>query len=107
MLWSLAGQIPAGCFHHHGGSEVALFPPDLHVSVPLLVDALRHGVVAHRLRPRRPGATRPQRRARAGALCHGHPVLYLRVSLLHRSAGEAMGVSSPILEGLEPPQKFH
>ncbi|XP_077374038.1 potassium inwardly rectifying channel subfamily J member 11, like isoform X1 [Festucalex cinctus] len=82
-----SGSLPAGRVHHHGGPEVAALAPDLHVGLPVLVDAVRHGVVAAGLRSRRPAAAPPAARRRR-PLRHRHQLLHLRLPLLHRSPGD-------------------
>lgn len=52
-----SGSVPAGCFHHHGGPEMAALLPHLHLSLPLLLDALRYDLVAAGLCSWRPGAS--------------------------------------------------
>lgn len=51
----VSGSFPAGRFHHHGGPEVAALLPHLHLSLPLLLDALRYDLVVVGLRSRRSG----------------------------------------------------
>lgn len=84
--YCFSGPVSPRCFHHHGGPEMAAFPPHLHFGIPLLLDALCHGVVALGVRSRWSGASRSQW-ARTCAVCHFHSLLYICFSVLHWSAG--------------------
>lgn len=88
-LFILPGTISPRCFYNNGGPQVAAFAPYLHLCIPLLMDALCHGVVAPGLCSWWPGATWPPR-SWPCSLCHGHSLIHLSVPFLNRSAGEQL-----------------